>query len=61
MGYAWHSCRCIFLGRGITMEKTNEELIEELQYEINELQDKVERLEDAMDSVIGILRQRGIY
>ena len=43
------------------MEKTNEELIEELQYEINELQDKVERLEDAMDSVIGILRQRGIY
>ena len=42
------------------MEKSNEELIEELQYEINELQDKVERIENTLYDIMGILRQRGI-
>lgn len=43
------------------MEKSNEELIEELQYEVNQLEDKVERLENTLYDIIGVLRQRGIW
>lgn len=43
------------------MEKSNEELIEELQYEVNQLEDKVERLQNTLYDIMGVLRQRGIW